>query len=200
MRPIGAKREVTEQAIHVAGVELIATYGYEAMTLRMLAEKVGMKAGSLYNYFSTKQEFLSIVLKAVMRDLLMEFTERVDLQPTTLGRFEAMVVVHIDFHTRRRQEVFIGNMELRSLDEENYRTVSRLRSEYERRVRQIIEEGMQEGLFDVEDCNLTTKAMISMLTGICSWYDPEGRMSIEELERQHIELALRMLNHRRPQQ
>jgi AcrR family transcriptional regulator len=198
MRPIGAKREVTEQAIHVAGVGLIATYGYEAMTLRMLAEKVGMKAGSLYNYFSTKQEFLSIVLKAVMKDLLMEFTERVDLQPTTLARFEAMVVVHIDFHTRRRQEVFIGNMELRSLDEDNYRMVSRLRSEYERRVRQLIEEGVQEGLFEVEDCNLTTKAMISMLTGICSWYDAEGRMSIEELERQHIELALRMLNYRKP--
>ncbi|MFJ4156263.1 TetR/AcrR family transcriptional regulator [Pseudomonas sp. NPDC089752] len=195
MRPVGAKRETTEQAIHTAGVELIATYGYEAMTLRMLAEKVGMKAGSLYNYFSTKQEFLAIVLKAVMRDLLMEFTERVDFQPTPLARFKALVIVHIDFHTRRRQEVFIGNMELRSLDEENYRMVSRLRAEYERRVRQLIEEGVAEGLFTVTDCNLTTKALISMLTGICSWYDPEGRLTIESLEQQHIELALRMVGY-----
>jgi AcrR family transcriptional regulator len=198
MRPVGAKRETTEQAIHAAGVELICTHGYEAMTLRMLAEKVGMKAGSLYNYFRTKQEFLAIVLKAVMRDLLMEFTERVDFQPTTVARFEGMVVVHIDFHTRRRQEVFIGNMELRSLDEENYRMVSRLRAEYERRVRQLIEEGVEEGVFEVSDCNLTAKALISMLTGICSWYDPNGRMSIEELEKQHIELALRMVNYKRP--
>ncbi|MFJ3522688.1 TetR/AcrR family transcriptional regulator [Pseudomonas sp. NPDC090203] len=190
---------MTEQAIHAAGVELICTHGYESMTLRMLAEKVGMKAGSLYNYFSTKQEFLAIVLKAVMRDLLMEFTDRVDFQPTTLARFEGMVVVHIDFHTRRRQEVFIGNMELRSLDEDNYRMVTRLRAEYERRVRQLIEEGVEEGIFEVADCNLTTKALISMLTGICSWYDPKGRMSIEELEKLHIELALRMLNYKRPE-
>ncbi|MEH6412511.1 TetR/AcrR family transcriptional regulator [Pseudomonas sp. NPDC089395] len=196
MRPVGAKREVTEQAIHTAGVDLISTYGYEAMTLRMLAEKVGMKAGSLYNYFNTKQEFLAIVLKAVMRDLLLEFTERVDFQPTTLARFEAMIIVHIDFHTRRRKEVFIGNMELRSLDQENYRMVVRLRAEYERRVRQLIEEGVAEGIFHVTDSNLTTKALISMLTGICSWYDPEGRLTIEDLEGQHIELALRMVSYK----
>lgn len=197
MRPVGAKREVTEQAIHAAGVELIATHGYEAMTLRMLAEKVGIKAASLYNYFSNKQELLAIVLKAVMRDLLMEFTEKVDLKPATLQRFEAMVGVHLHFHTERSKEVFIGNMELRSLDEENYRMVTRLRAEYERRVRQIIEEGVEEGIFDVSDCNLTTKALISMLTGICSWYQPDGRLGLEELERQYVELSLRIVGYRR---
>ena len=193
MRPVGAKREVTEQAIHTAGVELIAKYGYEAMTLRDLAEKVGIKAASLYNYFSNKQEFLATVLKAVMRDLLMEFTEKVDFQPSTYRRFEAMISVHLHFHTERRKEVFIGNMERRSLDEENYRIVSRLRSEYERRVRQIIEDGVQEGIFNVSDCNLTAKALISMLTGICNWYQPMGRLGLEELEKQHIELSLRMV-------
>jgi AcrR family transcriptional regulator len=193
MRPVGAKREVTEQAIHTAGVELIAKYGYEAMTLRDLAEQVGIKAASLYNYFSNKQEFLATVLKAVMRDLLMEFTEKVDFQPTTYRRFEAMIGVHLHFHTERRKEVFIGNMELRSLDEDNYRMVSRLRSEYERRVRQIIEDGVQEGIFNVSDCNLTAKALISMLTGICTWYQPTGRLGLEELEKQHIELSLRMV-------
>ena len=193
MRPVGAKREVTELAIHTAVVELIAKYGYEAMTLRDLAEQVGIKAASLYNYFSNKQEFLATVLKAVMRDLLMEFTDKVDFQPTTYRRFEAMIGVHIHFHTERRKEVFIGNMELRSLDEDNYRMVSRLRSEYERRVRQIIEDGVQEGIFNVADCNLTTKALISMLTGICTWYQPMGRLGLEELEKQHIELSLRMV-------
>ena len=193
MRPVGAKREVTEQAIHTAGVELIAKYGYEAMTLRDLAEKVGIKAASLYNYFSNKQEFLATVLKTVMRDLLMEFTEKVDFQPSTYRRFEARISFHLHFHTERRKEVFIGNMELRSLDEENYRMVSRLRSEYERRVRQIIEDGVQEGIFNVSDCNLTAKALISMLTGICNWYQPMGRLGLEELEKQHIELSLRMV-------
>lgn len=193
MRPVGAKREVTEQAIHAAGVELIAKYGYEAMTLRDLAAQVGIKAASLYNYFSNKQEFLSTVLKTVMRDLLMEFTEKVDFQPTTYQRFEAMIGVHLHFHTERRKEVFIGNMELRSLDEENYRMVTRLRSEYERRVRQIIEDGVKEGIFKVSDCNLTTKALISMLTGICTWYQPTGRLGLEELERQHVELSLRLV-------
>jgi AcrR family transcriptional regulator len=163
------------------------------MTLRDLAEQVGIKAASLYNYFSNKQEFLATVLKAVMRDLLMEFTEKVDFQPTTYRRFEAMIGVHLHFHTERRKEVFIGNMELRSLDEDNYRMVSRLRSEYERRVRQIIEDGVQEGIFNVSDCNLTAKALISMLTGICTWYQPTGRLGLEELEKQHIELSLRMV-------
>ncbi|MNH39763.1 hypothetical protein D3C79_1009790 [compost metagenome] len=52
---------------------------------------------------------------------------------------------------------------------------------------------MKEGIFNVTDCNLTTKALISMLTGICTWYQPEGKLGLEELERQHIELSLRMV-------
>jgi hypothetical protein len=45
----------------------------------------------------------------------------------------------------------------------------------------------------VSDCNLTAKALISMLTGICTWYQPTGRLGLEELEKQHIELSLRMV-------
>jgi hypothetical protein len=52
---------------------------------------------------------------------------------------------------------------------------------------------VQEGIFNVSDCNLTAKALISMLTGICTWYQPTGRLGLEELEKQHIELSLRMV-------
>lgn len=195
MRTAGARREVTEQAIYTAGVQLIARYGYEAMTLRMLAEEVGMKAGSLYNYFSNKQDLLTLIMKTVLRDLLMEFTERVDFQASTLDRFRAMVSVHLQFHTRRRHEVFIGNMELRSLDEENHQLITRLRAEYERRVRLLIDDGVNEGIFNVPDSNLTTKALIAMLTGICNWYTPEGRLSIGQLEQQYNELALSLVKY-----
>lgn len=195
MRTAGAKREVTEQAIYSAGVELIARFGYEGMTLRMLAEEVNMKAGSLYNYFSNKQDLLTLIMKTVLRDLLFEFTERVDFQANTLDRFRAMVSVHLQFHTRRRHEVFIGNMELRSLDKENYDLITRLRSDYERRVRLLIDDGVKEGIFAVDDSNLTTKALISMLTGICNWYMPDGRLSIKELEKTYTDLALSLVKH-----
>ena len=196
MRTVGTKREMTEQAIYNAGVELIARLGYEGMTLRMLANEVSMKAGSLYNYFSNKQDLLTLIMKTVLRDLSQEFTERVDLQSHTLKRFQAMVSVHIHFHTRRRHEVFIGNMELRSLDREHYDLISRLRADYERRVRLLIDDGVKEGIFDVMDSNLTTKALISMLTGVCNWYTPDGRMSIEQLEDYYTDLALSLVKYK----
>jgi hypothetical protein len=37
------------------------------------------------------------------------------------------VRVHLNFHLRSRLDVFIGNMELRSLSASHYRTISNLR-------------------------------------------------------------------------
>ena len=50
-------------------------YGFERMNLRKLAKESGIQAGSLYNYFSSKDEFLYKVICDIMSDLLEDIDE-----------------------------------------------------------------------------------------------------------------------------
>jgi len=57
-RTRGSSGPKTLAAINEAGLDLIYTVGYEAMSLRELAAKVGLQPGSLYNHIETKQDLL----------------------------------------------------------------------------------------------------------------------------------------------
>lgn len=189
MRTVGSVGEVTENALRVAGIRLISKHGYEAVSLRALAKEVGVQAGSLYNYIPNKQEFLFRLLTSIMEELLVELDERLVGLEDPRDRLRAFIALHIEFHTRRKDEVFIGNMELRCLTPKHRAKVVKLRADYEQKLCQIIRDGNERGLFKVSDVVVASYATISMLTGVSNWYRPNGRLSINKLTEIHSELV-----------
>jgi AcrR family transcriptional regulator len=51
----------TKEIIFDKALEIIATIGFENMTIRDLADEVGLKGASIYNHFSSKQEILDCI-------------------------------------------------------------------------------------------------------------------------------------------
>ena len=176
-----------------AGIRLIAQHGYEAVSLRMLAKEIGIQAGSLYNYISNKQQFLFDLLASIIRDLVEEMTQELQGLTDPSERLRVFIRRHIDFHARRKEEVFIGNMELRSLTPENSKVIREMRDEYEEILRTIIKDGLQASQFHCSDPAVVKLAIITMLTAIASWYRPEGRRKIDTLTAEYTTLIFLML-------
>src|SRR5690606_30353385 len=124
-RTVGSDGARTEEAIRQAAVALIAERGFEAMTLRELAGRVGVQPGSIYRYFPSKGRMLVELLTEHLQFLL----ERWELERPDAGdpvaRLRAFVDFHVRSHTLRRREVFVANMELRSLAPADYRRAGR---------------------------------------------------------------------------
>jgi AcrR family transcriptional regulator len=193
LRTVGSKGETTELLLREAGIRLIAQHGYESVSLRMLAKEVGIQAGSLYNYIANKQDFLFELLGSIIRDLVGEMTQELEGLTDPTERLRVFIKLHIDFHTRRKEEVFIGNMELRSLTAENFKVIRKMRDEYEAILGTIIEDGVKSGQFRCSDATIAKLAIITMLTAIASWYKPEGRQRIDALTAEYTELILLIL-------
>ena len=193
MRTVGSKGETTELLLREAGIRLIAQHGYESVSLRMLAKEVGIQAGSLYNYIANKQDFLFELLGSIIRDLVGEMTQELEGLTDPTERLRVFIKLHIDFHTRRKEEVFIGNMELRSLTAENFKVIRKMRDEYEAILGTIIEDGVKSGQFRCSNATITKLAIITMLTAIASWYKPEGRQRIDALTAEYTGLIFLML-------
>ena len=194
MRTIGSNREITWSAIRAAAIELIYQHGFEAMNLRDLAHAAGLKgAGSLYNYFGSKQDLLFRVMCEIMEEILAELRQSVDSVQGPVARVQALVAFHIRWHTARRKETLISHAEMRSLPPKRYQHYVGLRKKYEQFVMQLIVDGCKSGDFAVSDARICTQSLLSMLTSICNWYHPGGRVSQKRLIALHQQLVLAML-------
>jgi AcrR family transcriptional regulator len=185
--------ETTEKSIREAAVKAIAKHGFEAASLRDIAKEVGIRAPSLYNYISSKEQLLYELMKDPLTSMLTEYRALVKDIDDPAGKLRVFVQVHLNFHLHSRLDVFIGNMELRSLSASHYRTISNLREEYARVLQGIIEEGVKAGVFEADEPRVVTLVMLGMLSGVCNWYQSNGPMSAAEMTELHTELAFRML-------
>lgn len=189
-RTKGSSGARTKEAIRKAGLRLIYRRGYEAMNLRQLADAVGIQQGSLYNHISSKQELLYLLMKEHMETILRGLGEKLQGLDDPLAQIKAFIAFHVDYHMSRRQEVYINNSELRSLELGNLRKIKLLRDTYDRRVIGVLDAGVKKGYFKIGDTKVAAFALIAMLTGICNWYKPSGRMKKSELIAAHTTLAL----------
>ena len=179
------------EAIRKAGIKRIYREGFEGMKLRSLAKDVGIQAGSLYNYIRHKQEFLFDLLKSILDELHEELDQELEGIDDPLEQLKRFTHFHLRWHTARKEEVFIGNMELRSLSKAHNTEIVALRRKYEDRLRDILVEGDARGIWSVPDPQLTTFALIAALTGVCTWYKPRGRLSSNEIFEIYTQIVLR---------
>jgi len=189
-RTAGSDGTRTEEAIRQAAISLIAERGFEAMTLRELARRVGVQPGSIYRYFPSKGRMLTELLVEHLQFLLEQW--KVNQPDTTdaVGRLRAFVDFHVRSHTLRRREVFVANMELRSLAPADYRQVVALRRRYEDILTGILRDGIESGAFVLPDARIATFAVLAMLTGVGTWFREDGRLGKHELIEQYTQLVM----------
>ena len=192
-RPAGVAGADTLRSIRKAAIARIYEHGFEAMNLRDLAADVNLRLGSLYNHVPQKQALLGDLLEGIMRELLQDLELQMAGLSEPQERLMRFVRFHIEWHTARRQEVFIGNMELRSLTPEQYARVHAMRRTYEAQLRQILADGHKAGLWKLDDLRITTLSLMGMLTGISHWYREEGRLSQRRLVKLYQAMVARLL-------
>src|SRR4029434_5855356 len=97
------------------------------------------------------------------------------------ARLRAAVRFHVLFHTDSQHEAFLSGSELRSLTQANLRLVLTRRDEYERVFRGLLSVGVRAGVFQVSDVRLTAMAVLTMCTGVATWFSDRGRIRPEPL-------------------
>jgi AcrR family transcriptional regulator len=187
-RTQGSHSQITGPRIRAAALKLFAKHGYAAVSMRQIASDVGVQAGALYNYTPDKQALLFTLLKTHMDELLAAYDD-LPAQGSATAQLRSFVNFHISFHLERPDAVFISYMELRNLSPENFPVIESLRRTYETRLQDILSAGKQDGSFAVEDTKITTWAVIAMLNGVITWYNTEGRLSVEEVQSTYWEMV-----------
>lgn len=180
-RTTGSDGKKTAQAIRDKCTELFAQHSYAAVSMRMIAEAVGVQVSALYNHYPTKQAILVDLLTTHMENLLSAWDAHL---PSGADPLEDFARFHIRFHLTKPDAVFLSYMELRSLDAENFEALDILRNRYEAILIEILQTK------DLKNAKITAMAILGMLTGTTTWYKPDGQLSPAEIEDIYARLVL----------
>jgi AcrR family transcriptional regulator len=173
-------RSVRERIL-AAAVRLFAQYGYHAATMRDIARISGIQAASIYYHYASKQALLVEIMDTHMRNLTANL-QRIMQETTSIEqRLHGAIANHIRLHTTFKAEFFIIDTEIRALEEEQRGVILPLRDQYEMLLQGLLQEGMEQGIFQQVDIKIASYALIAMCTEVATWFRPDGRLSVQQV-------------------
>jgi AcrR family transcriptional regulator len=97
-----AQKATTHKRVLDAAKELFQSTGYDAATIRAIAEHAGVSVGSVFNAYSSKSAILSAVMQERLAVLHQEL-QRVlpHLRGSTLDRLRSIFAIHYAFQAER---------------------------------------------------------------------------------------------------
>ena len=187
--------EDAAERIRKAAIALFKTHGYHATPVRALAEVAKIEAGSIYYNFPSKQQILFDNFVRTMDMLLEALAQASETESTPEGRLRVAVRNHVLFHTRRQNEAFISHTEIRALSEQNREHILAKRDLYEDRFCELLQAGVDAGVFHIPDVRLTNIAILTMCSGVADWYLPAGRLDEESVAERYVEMVERLVGY-----
>lgn len=175
------RRELTRLA-----AQLFVQEGFDRTTVRMLAQEMGIKSGSLFHHFRDKQEILCAVIEEGTQNALAIAREALEAcAPTPEARLHAMARAHLETLLTDRNAHVVALYEWRRLDAESRAHLSHLRDAYEALWQEVVGDALEAGLIH-GDKFLVSRFVLGALNWTVRWYDPEGSRTPEELARELI--------------
>jgi AcrR family transcriptional regulator len=182
-----ADQTVQRRDILLAAAGVFQERGYQGATMADIAARVNLTAGSLYHHFPAgKCDLLLAVLNEGLDTVLGEVDQIMAEGLPPAETLRRMIAAHIVGVTENTSVGTAMVFEIRtaldlSEDAAGRDAFLRRRDEFERRYRQVVEQGIAEGVFRKVDVGIFTKAMLGAHNWVSVWYRPSGRLSGQQI-------------------
>ena len=155
-------------------VNLFIEKGFRETSMREIAEAAEMGKSSLYDYFKTKDEILLWAIEDEILDLTIA-VQKIAAQPIpAIERLQQVMQRHLKYLLSSKDFYLKLSFEVQRLAMESQQRIQVKRHAYQDLIRQLIDEGIQEGAFRPVDSLLVTRLLITALTPTVFTSRPTG--------------------------
>lgn len=173
--------------------DLFSEHGYHGTTMRDLAKALDLRGASLYSHINSKEEMLwEIVNRAA--DQFQAVAEAIPRDIPVEEQLRLLVKGHLEVIARELPYAIVFFHEWKFLAPTLRDQIKARRDSHEAHFRRVIEEGVRQGVFHVEDPHLATLFVLSALNWTYQWFHLDGPLTIDELADHYITLILSALN------
>ena len=170
--------------------KLFARSGYDGSSISDLAAAIGVSKAAIYHYYPTKQDIYDAIILEVLEGLTQTVGRDVTAAEGGVARLRAFMVGHARYFEQHHAQfvtMLIGYSGMALSERED---AARLRDNYEKRLREVITQGVAEGAFRPLDVSATGRAVLSMLNWMVRWYKPGQGDSAEAIAAGYFDLLV----------
>ncbi|MGP4085538.1 TetR family transcriptional regulator [Streptomyces sp. KR55] len=173
--------ESTRDRILRVAAEMFAEKGFHGTGVAELGDAAGIKRGALYYHIGSKEDLLYDLSSRHVEEALGRGRKVVESDLRPIEKLRALVREHLATLAARRSEVTVVMREMHALTGDRAERLKQLRDAHQDLFRQVLEEGVKEGVFRSSD-SVTVLAILGMLNWTYVWFDPEhGSLPIEKV-------------------
>ncbi|MBB1652519.1 MAG: TetR family transcriptional regulator [Delftia acidovorans] len=186
--------EYKDNLILNAAAELFYKRGFKSATLDDIAASLGVTKPFIYKRFKSKHDLLERLFDKVFSDLYATVSQCEQLEDQDpVRRFEYFIRAY----TRDKIELSTFSAilleEEKNLSPEKIADIRNKYHEFDALVTRLICNGISAGVFHTDNAKITAFAISGMIQWTHRWYQPNGKLSIDELCQEMTHMALRLV-------
>jgi AcrR family transcriptional regulator len=154
--------------------------GYHGASVDEIASALAMTKGNLYYYFRNKEDILYACHEYSL-DILLQLMREVQDEPLPADeKLRKLILAFVHLILDELQGTAL-TLDPEALSPPLLAKVIAKRDEFDRGMRAIIRQGMDEGLFAGGDPKMMEFAIMGAVNWISKWFDPAGPMSSQQI-------------------
>ncbi len=171
---------------------LFAERGLRATTVRDIADAAGILSGSLYHHFDSKESMVDEILRGFLDDLFGRYREIAASGLPARDTLEALVIASYESFDRWHAAVAIYQAEAKRLSgTPRFEYIEQYNKEFRELWHQVLSRGVGDGSFRPElDIELAYRFLRDTVWVAVRWYQPGGRITVDNLAKQYLTIVL----------
>lgn len=154
--------------------------GYHGASVDEIASTLEMTKGNLYYYFRNKEDILYACHEYSL-DILLNLMKEVQQEPIPADRkLRRLILAFVHLILDELQGTAL-TLDPEALSPPLLAKIIAKRDEFDRGMRAIIRQGMDEGLFGKGDPKMIEFAIMGAVNWISKWFDPAGPMTSDQI-------------------
>ncbi len=175
--------------VYRTAAKIILEKGYDATSVSDIADALGITKAGLYHYIRGKTELLYDIMRYGLEELDREVLVPANAIEDAEERLRFVITRHARLVTRGDGAVTILVDEARALTPAQNRKVTLMKRRYLEVLRSTLDELRQQGKLRDVDITVAAFSIIGSINWLSRWYNPEGKLSADEIAQQITEMA-----------
>ncbi len=174
-----------------AAATLFKRQGFDSTTVRDLAKEMGIKSGSLFHHYQSKQEILLNVMHQAILLNQARLELALSLNENLTDKIHALILCELQaslLDTGAQMTILV--YEWRCLNPENQQKLLTLRDNYEAVWFKHLSQAKTQGLVNIAP-KILRRFLIGSISGTIHWYQEGGKYSTEQLAEMMLTMALK---------
>jgi AcrR family transcriptional regulator len=164
-----------KEQILKAATHLFASKGFDATSVRNIAQKTGLSVPGMFHYFSSKEEILYEIMTGFMDNAYKKIMEIYSADIDPIKKLSEICKFYVKQYAGHKQQLTILISEMKSLNPEHQRICIKKERNYVKALKNLFEELTKKKLLKPIDHSILAFIFFGMVHWTYQWYNPEAK-------------------------